>query len=516
MASKDIQVKQLRPRKVASKALKPSDSKRKSQGCDENSKPHTHDHTKCLQAIDAKDKLLSIQKKEIKALKQKIAPDSDLEKYENLEKENINLLEMINCERQKNIKLELKINCLTDNTTSTLSSQADYDSMNIITPLKAKVKKKEDENIKLMERITELESENRQLLEIIKSNEYSTQNTNNDDCNSESDGEKLNIVNQTKDTLSKQVSQLQMENKLLAHKIAQHELEHPVAAFKTKLIETKAMQKQIKKLNQRMRKLQERLVKTMSDKERTTKSKRIKPKQTLTEVLSELVKKLDNLTRNVQGNILLENDTNTKNQKTIHNSSNHTNHEENNNDHTADKPSLLLLSDFHGTELLRPLSRLRKGDYNFMADIINLGTTQRVLQDIENKTKKITNKDLVVIMCGGSDFNINPLNKVLNELENSIKNLAKTNVIVCRLPYCSDPSSMQFNQFAEKYNKAISKMFTKYDYVYFQTEDLRLNHNDYRPDGYKLSHSGKYKLVRALNETIKIVNENFYNSSSFL
>jgi hypothetical protein len=121
----------------------------------------------------------------------------------------------------------------------------------------------------------------------------------------------------------------------------------------------------------------------------------------------------------------------------------------------TNKPKLLLLSDFHGAELLLPLSKIRRNDYDFTADIIKYGTTERVLQGVKEKIADFTKSDCLVVMCGGSDYNINPINKVLNVLKNTAKNASHTNVIFCDIPYSIHKYADQYNSYVEKINYAL-------------------------------------------------------------
>lgn len=182
------------------------------------------------------------------------------------------------------------------------------------------------------------------------------------------------------------------------------------------------------------------------------------------------------------------------------------------------KPRLLLLSDFHGADLLHPLSKIRRNDYNFMADIIQYGTTQRVLQNIEEKVKDFKKSDCVIIMCGGSDYNITPVGRIISTLDNTIKKCSHTNVIVCNVLNSMNDYDEEYNNFVSSLNVMLyKKFFGKFDHVWLETPNgAYFGMRDYDSKGYHLNYRGKQKLARNLNNVLINVNKAFYNQLHFL
>jgi hypothetical protein len=182
------------------------------------------------------------------------------------------------------------------------------------------------------------------------------------------------------------------------------------------------------------------------------------------------------------------------------------------------KPRLLLLSDFHGADLLHPLSKIRKNDYDFMADIIQYGTTQRVVQNIEEKIKDFKKSDCVIIMCGGSDYNITPLGRIISTLENTIKKCSHTNVIVCNILHSLNKYAEEYNNFVSSFNVMVHKQFFgKFSHVWLETPNSAyFGMRDYDSKGYQLNYRGKQKLARNLNNVLINVNKAFYNQLNFL
>jgi hypothetical protein len=181
------------------------------------------------------------------------------------------------------------------------------------------------------------------------------------------------------------------------------------------------------------------------------------------------------------------------------------------------KPKLLLLSDFHGADLLLPLSRIRKNDYDFTADIIKYGSTERVLQGLKEKIGTFTKCDSVVVMCGGSDFNINSINKVLSIFEEIAKDATHTNVIFCDIPYSIRNDADNYNNYVGKFNYALHKKFNNNcSHVWLQPNSIYLGTMEYRMNGIELNSRGKYKLAQCVNYVLKNINEAFYNKGAFL
>lgn len=391
---------------------------------------------------------------------------NDEELIHNLKDENINLKNILRDEKRKNSMLQTKLNLLRSNKSGRISGNThiDFDSMDILTPLKQKIKNKEDENFQLHDRIMELENENKNLCQI------------------------LNQVN--------------------SEKVASCSQKQP----STKLIEIKAMQRQIKKLNSRIKTMQDKLLKATE--ENITLNKELKKLRTNDDFLKKI---------NECSGLLSEVIHKLRQYDTSINSSNppddNLNLRKENNDYKTEvnsRPKLLLLSDYHGTELLYPLSKIRKGDYNFTADIQFMGSSERVLQDIEIKVQDFTKKDCVIIMCGVSDFNVKPIRSILDMIETCILKIKHTNVILCNIPYSISLDSALYNEYVTKFNSGLSKRFSTYEHIYLRTDDLQFNQNDYNYDGYKLRRSGKFKLASSLNQKLKLVNEKFYNGNAFL
>jgi hypothetical protein len=180
------------------------------------------------------------------------------------------------------------------------------------------------------------------------------------------------------------------------------------------------------------------------------------------------------------------------------------------------KPKLLLLSDFHGAELLLPLSKIRRNDYDFSADILHYGTTERVLQNVQEKIVNFKKSDCLVIMCGGSDYRVTPLKCILNLLETTINKAVHTNVVICNIPYSINDASEHYNNFIHKLNSAIQNKFSNLPHVWLQPSNVYLGRTDYQNDGNQLSYNGKWKLAQYLNKTLRTVNEAYYNSCNFL
>lgn len=181
------------------------------------------------------------------------------------------------------------------------------------------------------------------------------------------------------------------------------------------------------------------------------------------------------------------------------------------------KPKMLLVSDFHGADLLLPLSKIRRNDYDATADIIYRGTVQRVLEDIQTKVMDYGRSDCLIIMCGGSDYNITPINQIMNGLEKAIKMCSHTNVIICDIPYSQDGHAEDYNNFVTKFNLTLKKRFFNFSNVWLQAlNSVHFGIRDYHSNGYKLNYRGKFKLANCVNGVLISVNKAFYNSQNFL
>lgn len=391
---------------------------------------------------------------------------STINNTDKLMEENINLKKSLQDELKKNSILQSEVNYLKHNKETINNTQNEMDAMEIITPLKHKIKKKVEENIQLYDRITELENENKKLYQMLK------------------------------DASSTSISSNSNKDK------------------QARVIETKAMQCHIKKLNLKIRNLQNNLTKMTEENENLnkeleelkSKAKFISHLNNCSDLMDEFTSKLSNYMENLNYTLNKETDKDTLKKPT--NCSN--------NEEKCKKPKLLLLSDYHGTEIISSLSKIRKGDYNFNADIIYMATTNRVLKDVETKTAQFSKRDCVVIMCGVNDYNVRPIRLVLNDLETCVKKMTHTNIVLCHIPNSVSPNSTTYNEYVNRFNSALSRRFASFKQVYLQTTDPNLNEYDYQCDGYKLCRSGKFKLACSLNHALKSINEHFYNSSSFL
>lgn len=181
------------------------------------------------------------------------------------------------------------------------------------------------------------------------------------------------------------------------------------------------------------------------------------------------------------------------------------------------KPKLLLLSDFHGADLLLPLSKIRKNDYDFSADIIQHGDTQRVLKNMHMKTASFGKGDCIIIMCGGGDYNTTPINEIMSVLDDTIKQCTHTNVVICDVFYSLNRNAEHYNYFVTKFNESLHRTFVNAAHVWLQAPNsLHFGIGDYYSNGHQLNHRGKYKLAHSLNKVLASVNEAFYNNCNFL
>lgn len=158
----------------------------------------------------------------------------------------------------------------------------------------------------------------------------------------------------------------------------------------------------------------------------------------------------------------------------------------------------------------------RAYDYEFTADILYYGTTEQVLKNMQEKIVNFKKTDCLVIMCGGSDYNITPINNILNFLEIAVKNLTHTNVIICDIPYSVNDCNKHYNIFVNKLNSAIHQRFSNMPHVWLQPTSIYVGKTDYQNDGNQLNYRGKYKLAQCINKILKAVNYAFYNSCTFL
>ncbi|KAJ2947418.1 hypothetical protein O0L34_g17197 [Tuta absoluta] len=180
------------------------------------------------------------------------------------------------------------------------------------------------------------------------------------------------------------------------------------------------------------------------------------------------------------------------------------------------KPKLLLLSDFHGTDLIDKISKIRKNDYDVSADIIYHGTTERVLQNLQEKTRSFNKKDCIVIICGSTDSHSNDVVKSVNIIKDTATQLTNTNVVICNIPGSIDTKNVEYNNFVNKFNDKLATELLGFDNIHFQCIDYNLTPHDFKIDGYKLKYSGKFKIAVAVNNSLRLVNEKYYNGSNFL
>lgn len=231
----------------------------------------------------------------------------------------------------------------------------------------------------------------------------------------------------------------------------------------------------------------------------------------------DIVQKYDDNVKTKQ-NVEITQDTNSKESSTVNNENVHKANY-NLNYFTDDKrPKLLLISDFHGAELISKINKIRNNDYETRADIIYHGSTKRVLQGLEDKTQNFNKGDCVVIMCGSCDISdSNPdLKQIVKDYKETLGKLANTNVIVCNIPGRIGVEWNDYNKCVQILNDMFKNEFGKLDNVFMTSIDNNLTPFDFCDNGYKLKNSGKFKTALAINMALKKINLKFYNGLSFL
>jgi hypothetical protein len=167
-------------------------------------------------------------------------------------------------------------------------------------------------------------------------------------------------------------------------------------------------------------------------------------------------------------------------------------------------------------DLLRLLSKIRRNDYDATADIIQNGSTDRILQNFKEKIADFGKSDCVVLVSGSMDYNVHPIYKSVNLLNETVKLASHTNVIICDVPYSVNEYSDEYNHYVKKFNMALHKKLNSAANLWRMHFDMDLQVNDYKASGNLLSWSGKWKQAQCINRVLKNVNECFYNSETFL
>jgi TolA-binding protein len=180
------------------------------------------------------------------------------------------------------------------------------------------------------------------------------------------------------------------------------------------------------------------------------------------------------------------------------------------------KPKLLLLADSHGADVLRPLCKIRRNDYDATADIIQNGTSDRILLNFKEKIAEFKKSDCVVIMCGSMDYNINPIYNTITLLNEAVKLASHTNIVICDIPYSVNEYASNYNKFVKRFNTTLHKKIDKADYLWQMRYNINLHVDDYNMNGNWFNWRGKYKQAQCINDALKNVNERFYNKKSFL
>lgn len=435
-----------------------------------------HDHLKCLKKISVSDKLISKLRLENTNLKKQIkiinnTIDSDIVN------ENKQLKELLEEKERQFMSLQVKYN--TENTISNSKPTvgwSDSDNMEILTPLKYRMEKSEKENLTLAIRIEELEYENKELLDLIKKSEPPAYDGN----SMKSNIERMKELEKKSADYQRRIRSLTCRlNKIIKNYA---NLSRRYKILKQQEISLSTIQQSIKDIEKRTSELKA-IVNRGPDSNigdaKVITTADVEPRSASAKITDPTSFKVNNQT-------------------------------------SESKPKMLLLSDLHGTEVISMLARLRRQDYDFAADIINFGTTDRVLHNVKSKTEFFTKKDCLVIMCGGSDCNVKSPVETVQLIEETVKSNTHCNIIVCTIPMSVNSNSKQFNYFVNKVNAGLILRLSNYKNVMIKNIDDNLTIDDYNYNGYSLKNKGKFKVATALNVVLKEINERMYNSSNFL
>lgn len=167
----------------------------------------------------------------------------------------------------------------------------------------------------------------------------------------------------------------------------------------------------------------------------------------------------------------------------------------------ACKNRIKLFTDSHGrffNQLMRN-SEL-SNDFNITSAIKPNGTINNVLHSFENETKELNTNDFTIIMAGTNDIHPNMNERdVYNEIEDKIKSVKNTNILLSAIPYRYDDPIL--NKLIRKINKNLRKITEKYIHCSFvQLLTLKRYHFTYH--GIHMNILGKRELLGILTDLI--------------
>ncbi|XP_063383653.1 uncharacterized protein LOC134669951 [Cydia fagiglandana] len=433
------------------------------------------DQNKYLKQINDKDKIILSLKTENKTTKElyknlQLKYEENEQKYVKLSEENESLKHLVKEKEEACNQLKIQIDRLIhDNNDLTQHiSTVETDNIEILTPLKCKILKDEQLNRNLATKIEELEEENSELISEINRMREATGNQ--DTINSPAE---IKILEDCNKDLNIKV------NKLICR------LRNITNNYK----KLKTNFNLLKKKSNGILPVQ-RSLKTMQKK------------------IQDIADTLANKTTNEEDQLKANPGPSICTSDTVQCERNNLEDQE-----KKTKPKLLIVSDLHGTELSFILSKIRRKDYDICTDVVYLGSTERVLMNIGQKAMHFTKKDSVVIMTGGCDFYAHTPSEVVTYIDDAVKTIVNCNVIVCTIPNCIN--DYNFNQFINHINNGLRNLPCKYNNVVISCIGDNLTDRDYK-DGYKLNPRGKFKLAMSINDTLRLINEKFYNSLAFL
>jgi hypothetical protein len=179
----------------------------------------------------------------------------------------------------------------------------------------------------------------------------------------------------------------------------------------------------------------------------------------------------------------------------------------------AMKCRIKILADSHGRGIRQELEKLEtNADYSVqMVDVSTKrfsvestikpnANTHNIIKDVKSMTQDLNKSDFIFVMAGTNDLGINTdVDKMMVDLESSLKDHTHTNIIVSHLPYRYDEPTL--NMTVEIINSKLKLLEDKYDHIKLLPLDfLRMDHYTYR--GLHLNKLGKKALSKRLVDII--------------
>lgn len=165
--------------------------------------------------------------------------------------------------------------------------------------------------------------------------------------------------------------------------------------------------------------------------------------------------------------------------------------------------NIKILSDSHGRDIAMKVRNYSSYKYQVLGSVKPNGKTVHVLNNLKSDIKNMNKNDVIVIISGTNDIDFNvKTNKLVEEIEEKIKDISGTNIIISAIPFRYDFPF--FNKNIRIINKQLQKMCEKYINVHYMPL-YSLNIEDYTKYGLHLNNNGKNKLSKLILEHVEYI-----------